>query len=296
MILARLRQWGELVTFSHTIFAMPFAASAVVLSMSEAHEPLTPLRVLAMVGCMVAARTSAMAWNRWVDRDVDAKNPRTRGRPVPSGRVAPREALLLTTVSGIAFCALAATLGRWPMLLAPPVLVVLLGYSLAKRFTWTAHAWLGLALALAPGGAWIGMGAAPNAGILALMAAVLTWLLGFDVLYALQDEHFDRQEGLFSVPARFGTRGAMRLAAASHVLTVGLLAAVGALLHRGPVFFAGVVVVAIVLSVEHRLVRGKDGAPADLSKIPKAFFDCNAYVSMGFFATTLLDALTRLPR
>jgi 4-hydroxybenzoate polyprenyltransferase len=291
MILARIRQWGELVTFSHTIFAMPFAASAVVLAMAEPHERLTPLRLVAMILCMVTARTSAMAWNRWADRDVDAKNPRTKGRPVPSGRIAPREALLLTIASGAAFCAIAATLGRWPMLLAPPVLLVLLGYSLAKRFTWAAHAWLGLSLSLAPGGAWIAMGAAPNAGIVSLMAAVVTWLFGFDVLYALQDEHFDRAEGLFSVPARFGARGAMRLAALSHVLTVAFLSATAALLHRGPFFAGGVAVVAVVLVVEHRLVRRSDG-DADLAKIPKAFFDCNAYVSMGFFAATLLDALT----
>jgi 4-hydroxybenzoate polyprenyltransferase len=291
-VIAHVRRWGELVTFSHTIFALPFAASAVVLAMSVPHEPLTALRVLAMLGCMVTARTSAMAFNRWADRDVDAKNPRTRMRPVPSGRVRAGEALALTIGSGLAFCALAATLGRWPMLLAPPVLAVLLGYSLAKRFTWAAHAWLGLALSLAPGGAWIAAGAAPSAGIVALMAAVLTWLLGFDVLYALQDESFDRNEGLHSIPARFGMRGALRLAALSHVATVSLLVATGALLHRGPIFHGGVALVAVVLVIEHRLVRTADGA-ADLAKIPKAFFDCNAYVSVAFFATTLGDALVR---
>jgi 4-hydroxybenzoate polyprenyltransferase len=292
MIAARLRRWGELVAFSHTIFAMPFAAAAVVLAMAQPHTPLTPLRVLAMVLCMVTARTAAMAFNRWADRDVDAENPRTRGRPVPSGRIAPREALLLAAASALGFTAIAATLGRWPALLAPPVLLVLLGYSLAKRFTWAAHAWLGLALALAPGGAWIAMGAAPGAGIVTLMAAVLTWLFGFDVLYALQDEDFDRAAGLFSVPARFGARAAMRMAALSHVLTVALLTAVAILLRRGPIFFAGVALVAAVLVVEHRLVRG-EGGKADLAKIPKAFFDCNAYVSMGLFAATLLDALAR---
>jgi 4-hydroxybenzoate polyprenyltransferase len=291
-MIARLRRWGELVTFSHTVFMMPFAAAAVVLAMAEPHAPFTPLRLAAIAACMVAARTSAMAFNRWADRDVDAKNPRTVGRPVPSGRVAARDALVLTVVSGVAFCAFAATLGFWPAVLAPPVLLVLLGYSLAKRFTWLAHAWLGFALALAPGGAWVGMGAAPNAGIVALMVGVLAWLLGFDVLYALQDEAFDRAHGLFSIPSRFGARGAMRIAAVAHVVTVAMLAACGALLHRGPVFFVGVAGVAAVLAFEHRLVRGKDGE-ADLAKIPKAFFDCNAYVSMGFFATTLLDALVR---
>jgi 4-hydroxybenzoate polyprenyltransferase len=291
-MIALIRRWGELVTFSHTIFMMPFAAAAVVLALAVPHQSLTPVRILAMLGCMVTARTSAMAFNRFADRDVDAKNPRTKGRPVAAGRISPREALVLTIVAGAAFCGFAVMLGFWPAVLAPPVLLVLLGYSLAKRFTWLAHAWLGFALALAPGGAWVGMGAAPNQGIVALMLGVLTWLLGFDVLYALQDEAFDKQNRLFSIPARFGVRGAMRIAACSHVVTVAMLGAAGALLHRGPVFFLGVVAVGVVLVIEHRLVRTADGS-ADLAKIPKAFFDCNAYVSMGFFATTVIDALLR---
>jgi 4-hydroxybenzoate polyprenyltransferase len=289
-MITRIRRWGELVTFSHTIFALPFAASAVVLALAEPHRPLTPLRLLAMLGCMVTARTSAMAFNRWADRDVDAKNPRTKGRPVPAGRTSPGEALALAIGSGAAFCALAVTLGFWPSVLAPPVLAVLLGYSLAKRFTWAAHAWLGLALALAPGGAWIAAGAAPSVGIVLLMVAVVTWLFGFDVLYALQDEAFDRAEGLRSVPARFGARRAMLLAAAAHVTTIACLVGTALTLRRGPVFLGGVALVAVILVVEHRLVRGK-GGEADLAKIPKAFFDCNAYVSMGFFAATVVDSL-----
>ncbi|MCL2778913.1 MAG: putative 4-hydroxybenzoate polyprenyltransferase [Polyangiaceae bacterium] len=293
-MITRLRRWGELVTFSHTIFMMPFAAAAVVLAFAEPHEAVTPLRLATIVLCMVSARTSAMAFNRWTDRVIDAKNPRTKGRPIASGRIAAREALILTGVSGFAFCGFAALLGRWPALLAPPVLFVLLGYSYAKRFTWASHAWLGFALALAPGGAWVGMGAQPNLGILALMVGVLTWLLGFDVLYSLQDEAFDRKEGLLSIPARFGTRGAMRIAAASHVVTVSMLAATGVLLHRGVIFFVGVFAVAIVLVVEHRLVRPRNSPlSVDLSRIGKAFFDCNAYVSLGFFVTTLVDGLVR---
>lgn len=295
-MIALLRRWGELVTFSHTIFMMPFAAAAMVLALSVPHESLTPLRVLAIIGCMVTARSSAMAFNRWADRDVDAKNPRTKARPVASGRIGAGEALALTLLSGGAFCAIAATLGRWPALLAPPVLAVLLGYSYAKRFTWAAHAWLGLALALAPGGAWVGMGAAPGLGIVLLMVAVLSWLFGFDVLYALQDEHFDRKEGLHSVPARFGTRRAMQMAAAAHVMTVACLVGTGLALHRGVLFFGGVAVVAVVLVIEHRLVRPKNassGEVVDFAKIGKAFFDCNAYVSLGFFVTTALDAWLR---
>lgn len=291
-IVTRLKKWSELVTFSHTVFALPFAASAVVLAFGVPHESLTPFRAAVMLGCMVFARSSAMAFNRWADRDIDAKNPRTKNRPVPAGRTSPREALGVAIGAGLGFCGLAALLGFWPAVLAPPVLLVLLGYSLAKRFTWAAHVWLGFALALAPGGAWIGMGAAPNLGIIALMFGVLTWLLGFDVLYALQDESFDRKEGLFSIPSRFGTRGALRIAAFAHVVTVLCLAATAHFLHRGPVFYFGVAAVAVVLVIEHKLVRGANGE-ADLSKIGKAFFDCNAYVSLGFFAATLVDHFAR---
>ncbi len=287
-VLTRIRTYGSLVAFSHTIFAMPFAASAIVLALAEPHVPLTPLRVAAILVCMVAARSSAMAFNRWADRDVDAVNPRTKTRHVPSGQVRPGEALALTIVSGLVFLASAATLGTWPMLLAVPVLAVLLGYSLAKRFTWGAHAWLGVALALAPGGAWLAVGASPGLGIVALMVAVMTWLLGFDVLYSLQDEAFDREKGLHSIPARFGTKGALVLSSFAHVVTIGALAATGLLLHRGALFGVAVVVVGALLVYEHALV-GK----GNLAKIDKAFFDVNAYVSMGFFALVLLDELRR---
>ncbi len=284
-VLGKLRAYADLVAFTHTVFALPFAATATVLALREPHLPLTPARVLAMLVCMVAARTSAMAWNRYADRDVDAKNPRTKERPIQSGKVKPKEALALTVGSALVFLASAATLGLVPALLAIPVLFVLLGYSYAKRFTWGAHAWLGLALSLAPGGAWIATGAKPGLGIVAIMLGVLTWLFGFDVLYSLQDERFDRENGLHSVPARFGTKGAMRLAAAAHAITILCFASAGAALHRGPVFFAGVIMFGVILFVEHRLVRG-----GNLEKIDKAFFDCNAFVSAGFFVTTLVDA------
>lgn len=284
-LLGKFRAYADLVALSHTVFALPFAATAVVLALREPHLPLTPARVGAMLVCMVSARTAAMAWNRFVDRDVDAANPRTQARPIQAGRLRPRDALALTVGASSVFLLSAATLGRVPLALALPVLGVLLGYSFAKRFTWGAHAWLGLALALAPGGAWVAFGAAPGLGIIVLMLAVLTWLFGFDVLYSLQDEEFDREHGLHSVPVRFGTRGALRLSAAAHVATVVLLIAAGAALHRGPAFFAGAALFGAVLGVEHRLVRG-----GDLRRIDKAFFDCNALVSLGFFGTTLLDA------
>ena len=284
----RLRTYGSLVTIAHSLFAMPFAAAAVVLAHAVPHVPLTVARVAAMLVCMVAARSSAMAYNRYADRDVDGANPRTQSRHIPRGAVSPREALLLTAVTGALFIGAAATLGTLPLLLSPLVLAVLLGYSHAKRFTWASHAWLGLALALAPGGAWIAAGAQPSWPIVALMAAVLTWLFGFDVLYSLQDEAFDREKALHSVPARFGTKGALWLSALAHVATPVLLGLTGLGLGRGVLFFAAVTLTAVLLAYEHLLV-GK----GDLTKIDKAFFDVNAWLSVGFFVLTLADEWVR---
>ena len=285
---SRIRTYGSMVAFAHTVFALPFAASAVVLSLAQPHVAFSVWRLAAMLGCMVCARTSAMAFNRWADRDVDARNPRTRTRHVPSGTVRAGEALGLSVVAGLAFLALAATLGFWPGVLAPGVLVVLLGYSYAKRFTWLAHAWLGVALALAPGGAWLAMGVGPGLGIVLLMVAVVSWLLGFDILYSLQDEAFDRDAGLHSVPARFGGRRALGISAGAHVGTVLALGACGLALHRGPAYALAVATAAALLVYEHTLVRRRG-----LEAIDRAFFDVNAWVSVAFFACVLADELLR---
>ncbi|HEY3818816.1 MAG TPA: UbiA-like polyprenyltransferase [Polyangiaceae bacterium] len=285
---SRIRTYGSMVAFAHTVFALPFAASAVVLSLAQPHAPFTLWRLAAMLACMVCARTSAMAFNRWADRHIDARNPRTRSRHVPSGAVRAGEALALAALSGLAFLAVAATLGFWPGVLAPAVLLVLLGYSYAKRFTWGAHAWLGVALALAPGGAWLAMGAAPGLGIVLLMVAVVSWLLGFDILYSLQDESFDRDAGLHSIPARFGTRRAMAISASSHVVTVLALAGCGLVLHRGPAYAVAVATAAALLVYEHALVRRRG-----LGAIDRAFFDVNAWVSVAFFACVLSDEMLR---
>jgi len=282
---ARARAYSSLVKLSHTIFALPFAASAVVLALARPHLPLTLARVLLLLLAMAAARTAAMAYNRYADRDVDADNPRTAGREVPRGIVSPKEALLLAMGAGATFLGAAAMLGTLTLLLALPVLAVLFGYSHTKRFTWASHIVLGLALALAPGGAWIAMGARPEPAIVALMLAVLTWVSGFDILYSLQDASFDREHGLHSIPARFGTAGALIASIVLHLFTVLALALAGVWLGRGVAYFVGVALVAALLTYEHALVgRG------NLAKIDRAFFDINGYVSVGFFALTVIDA------
>jgi 4-hydroxybenzoate polyprenyltransferase len=283
--IARVRTFSSLVKLSHTIFALPFAAAAVALSTLRPHTALTVGRTLLMLCAMVTARTAAMAYNRYLDRDIDAANPRTRDREVPRGVVSLGAALALTIGASAAFVASAIALGPWSGLLSVPVLVVLLGYSFTKRFTWASHLVLGLALALAPGGAWVAMGAAPEPAIFALMLAVMTWVGGFDVLYSLQDEHFDRAHDLRSIPARFGTVGAVIISAGLHVVTLAALIACGLWLGRGAAYFAGTALVALLLVYEHALVgRG------NLAKIDRAFFDINGYLSCAFFALTALDA------
>src|SRR5258706_6942644 len=283
--LGRVRAFSSLVKLSHTVFALPFAASAVVLAIGRPHVPLTAARVFSMLAAMVGARTAAMAYNRYLDRDIDGENPRTSDREVPKGIVSPAAALGLTIGASTLFVGAAATLGPWPRALSAPVLVVLLGYSWTKRFTWASHLVLGLALALAPGGAWIAMGARPEPSILSLMLAVLTWVGGFDVLYSLQDERFDREHGLHSIPARFGTGAAVVVSSALHAVTVASLALSGVWLGCGASFFVGVALVSGLLIYEHAIVgRG------NLERIDRAFFDINGYVSCAFFALTALDA------
>ncbi len=290
---SRVATFASLVKLSHTIFAAPFAVAAILLSLRRPHAELTVVRVVAIAMCLVAARTAAMAYNRLVDRDIDSKNPRTAKREIPAGVVSPNAARGLVALASLIFIAAAASLGVVPGVLSLPVLLVLLGYSHAKRFTWAAHLWLGLALALAPGGAWIAMGARPETSIVALMVAVATWVGGFDVLYSLQDESFDRQHGLRSIPARFGARGALRISRSLHLVTVTALATCALLLGGGPAMFAAVALIAALLVYEHSLVKPLDGDRVDLSRIDMAFFDLNGYVSLGFLALVAIDVFLK---
>jgi 4-hydroxybenzoate polyprenyltransferase len=277
-----LRHVGSLVKFSHTIFALPFALAAVVLTLPLAEVTLR--KVLLIVLCIAAARTAAMAFNRLVDRDIDAQNPRTQDREIPKGLLSVGFVRALVLASCVVFVVGAALLGPLPLLLSPLALALALGYSYMKRWSSLCHLVLGAAIAFAPGGAWIAVGAPMGPAPWLLVLGVATWVAGFDVLYSLQDEAYDRGAGLNSIPVRLGTVGALWASALLHVVTVAALLLVGVVLARGAYYYAGVAVIAVLLAYEHSLVK-----PGDLSKIDKAFFDLNGYVSVGFFVCTLLD-------
>jgi 4-hydroxybenzoate polyprenyltransferase len=281
-----LGRYARLVALPHTIFALPFALGAAALAWRHGAVAFSPARLVLIVVAVAAARTAAMGFNRVVDRRFDAANPRTAGRELPRGAVSLTGAVAITAIAATIFVVAAALLGRWPLVLAPVALAILLGYSLAKRFTWATHLWLGICLGGAPAGAWIaitnGFGWAP----LALSLAVACWVAGFDIIYATQDVAFDRARGLGSVPARFGVARALTISRALHVAAVAGLIAFGLLLHLGIVYGAGVAVIAATLAYEQRIV-----SPDDLSRVDKAFFDLNGYVSLAFAACAIVEAI-----
>jgi 4-hydroxybenzoate polyprenyltransferase len=281
-----LSTYGSLVKLSHTVFALPFAMAAVVLA--SGYAPITAKKVILIVLCIAAARTAAMAFNRLIDRDIDGDNPRTAERELPKGLVTAGSVRFLVVASCAVFMLCAGLLGRLPLLLSPIALALALGYSYTKRFTALCHVVLGAAVALAPGGAWIAMGAPVTVAPWLLVAGVGTWVAGFDILYSLQDQGFDKGHGLHSIPVALGIGGALVASALLHVVTIGCLAYVGVVLEREVVYFIGVGLIALLLAYEHSIVKVND-----LSRIDKAFFDINGYVSVGFFACVLADQLLR---
>ena len=296
---ATLRSYLELVRFSHTIFALPFALMAAILAFqAPAGAATSPAdwwrRGLGVVLCMVTARTAAMAFNRLVDRSFDAANPRTATRHLPRGDLGVGEVFGLVVASCGAF--IAATLlflPNWlPLVLSVPVLAWLLGYSYAKRFTMLAHGWLGAALGMAPVAAWIAIRgeallANPADGLPALILglAVTTWVAGFDIIYACQDAVFDANQGLHSIPARLGVPRALTLAAGLHVVTLAILTTLPLVVPQlGAVYWGTLVAIAALLVWEHSLVR-----PDDLSRVNQAFFTANAAIGLLLLVAIAID-------
>lgn len=275
----------SMIKFSHTVFALPFALLSAIL----AARGVPPARTLLLVLlAMVGARSAAMSFNRIVDRELDAKNPRTRMREIPAGSISVRTAALFCAASIALFLAASALLSPLCLALAPVALLVVLGYSYTKRFTAGSHLVLGLALAIAPVGAWIAV-----TGRFALLPfllgfAVLFWVAGFDVIYSLQDEEFDRRSGLRSLPARLGARGALVVSTLFHAATLVLLFAVFVLARGGPLFGAGVVLSGVFLVRQHAIV-----SPRDLSRVDAAFFTANGWLSVAVCLAGALDVITR---
>ena len=280
-----MKKYLSLVTFAHTIFALPFALLAAVL----AAQGLPPLPTLFWIlVAMVGARSAAMAFNRIADRGIDAVNPRTQARDIPAGRVSVASASVFCAISAAVFVFAAWRLNPLCLALSPVALLVVLGYSYTKRFTALAHFVLGLGLAIAPVGAWIAVTGAIALPPVVLGLSVLFWVAGFDVIYSLQDEAFDRAHGLFSLPARLGARRALNVSTVFHALSLALLYGVFVLVHGGLLFGLGVVLAGVFLVRQHVLVK-----PGDLSRVDGAFFTANGWLSVAVFACGAADVFLR---
>ncbi len=282
-VLGRIRTTLEMIKFEHSVFALPFALTGAVLAL---HGMPAWRQLLWIVVAMVGARSAAMTFNRIADLRIDAANPRTRMRALPAGHLSLAFAAGFTVISCGVLMLAAYELNPLAFKLAPIVIALLLGYSYTKRFTFLSHLVLGLCLGLSPIAASIALRGEVDSGILLLGLAVMFWVAGFDLIYACQDVDFDRERGLFSVPARFGIRTALWTSGVLHVAMLILLVAVARIEGLGWLAFAGLVLVAVLLAYEHGLVR-----PSDLSRLNAAFFNINGYVSVLFFATWAADVL-----
>jgi len=293
-MLRTTRHLLEMIRFSHTIFALPFALLSALLAWQD--EPFRELDLVGILLCMVFARSFAMAFNRLVDAKIDGKNPRTATRHLPAGKLSATVVWLFLLANALAFLGSTAIFylrepsNPWPLILALPVLVFVAGYSLAKRFTALAHVWLGVALMLAPIAAWIAVrGLIELAVPIVLGSAVLFWVTGFDILYACQDADFDAKEGLHSIPARYGVRRSLRIAAVCHAVMFGKLVLLAfASAHLGTIYLIGLIPIGILLIYEHSLVK-----PDDLNRVNRAFFQVNGIISMGLLLLVLLQVLVK---
>jgi 4-hydroxybenzoate polyprenyltransferase len=288
--LARVAHVLELIRFSHTIFALPFAFLSAALAWSK---PGTTFRWQDLVGillCMVFARSAAMAFNRVVDHQFDGSNPRTSKRHIPAGILSRGFVMGFTLASSFAFVGTTLIFlpKQLPIILSVPVLLFLLGYSYAKRFTQLCHYWLSAALMLSPIAAWIAVRDEVALEPTLLASVIFFWVGGFDIIYACQDADFDREQKLFSVPARCGVKTALRIAFVSHLLTIAALMSFWYFAGMGVVFLCGAIAVSGLLLYEHTLVRADD-----LTRVNIAFFNVNAVVSIGLFAVGLIDIFGR---
>lgn len=285
-LLGRTGDYLSLVKFSHTVFAMPFALVGYFLGATRPGQSFSLKTFLLMLACMVFARSAAMAFNRWADLRFDILNPRTAGREIPSGRISQGHALIFVVVSSLLFIAATAMINRLTLLLSPVALLVVLGYSYTKRFTWLCHLVLGLGLSLAPIGAYIAVTGSFALLPLIYSLLVLTWVSGFDIIYSLQDDQFDRKTGLYSIPAMMSRRKALAVSIALHAVTLLMAVAAGISDHSGVIYWAGALIFAAMLTYQHLIVT-----PDDLSNVNLAFETTNGIASIIYGLAVVADLL-----
>ncbi|MDP2210353.1 MAG: UbiA-like polyprenyltransferase [Candidatus Aquicultor sp.] len=283
--MGKLKVVLEMIKFEHTIFALPFAYMGMMLA---ANGLPRIAQIFWITVAMVGARSFAMAINRYIDREIDARNPRTEDRAMPAGKLNNNYVLVFSAISLVVFFIATYQLAPLARLVWPAIVFPFLIYSYTKRFTWLSHVVLGVSLGLAPIAAWIAITNGLSWPVVALGAAVTLWVAGFDIIYACQDIDFDRKDKLFSIPAVFGIKKALLVTRTFHVLTVGLLFTVGVAFNLGVVYYIGVAITALLLAYENRMVKEDD-----LSKVNVAFFTINGFISLQIFAFTGLDFAAR---
>jgi 4-hydroxybenzoate polyprenyltransferase len=286
-----LRQYLSLIKFSHTVFALPFALTGFTMAYKASNQPFQAITFLLVILCMVFARSAAMSFNRWLDRDIDAGNPRTATREIPAGVISPRSALVFVISNAFLFIATTWFINPLCFYLSPVALMVILGYSFTKRFTALCHLILGLGLALAPIGAYIAVTGSFALPPVFLGTSVLFWVAGFDVIYALQDQEFDASKGLHSIPARFGIKMSLRISEMMHITSAMVLGCALWLYAAGiPVLgilsVIGLFSFLVLLTYQHLIISYKD-----LSRVNLAFFTTNGVASILFAAFVITDIL-----
>ncbi|MGX1639980.1 UbiA-like polyprenyltransferase [Sphingobacterium sp.] len=279
-----MKKYMSLVLFAHSIFALPFAIIGFFLAIHTTDYQFEWKLFLLMLVCMVTARNAAMAFNRYLDRDIDALNPRTAVRDIPAGRISPKQALLFTVINCIVFMVACYFINFMCLVLSPIALFVILFYSYMKRISPLCHIVLGVGLGLAPVGAYLAVTGEFNIVPIFYGLAVLTWVSGFDIIYALQDEEFDKANGLNSIPANFGGKTALRISEVLHVLSFIFVLLPVLYMPVGTLYYIGVAFYAALLIYQHRIV-----SPTDLSKVDRAFMTTNGIASVVFAVFYLLD-------
>ncbi len=281
-----MKKYFSLITFSHTIFALPFALIGFTLGITQPGAVVHWYDLVFVLLCMVFARSAAMAFNRYVDADIDAKNARTAGREIPSGQISKPKALRFVLVNCAGFILSAGMLNMLCLYLSPVALLVILGYSYTKRFTWLCHFVLGIGLSLAPIGAYIAVTEQFQILPIIFSLAVFTWVAGFDIIYALQDAEFDAENNLYSLPAKLGRFNALVVSAIVHFNTILLLYYAGMYIEFGTLYWIGMGLFTLALIYQHLIVK-----PSDLSRVNRAFFTANGVASLVFGIFVITDLL-----